>query len=832
MHRRVIPLRISDEYVRGDGVPVGAAGSHDDVALRLVFGPMWAGTARSIVWYDANGENPTITVLTTDMLAEGESEVYIVPIPAAPKAKAGQMHMTIKGATVSGGQETTATLTTTARFTVMESDWSEDAEAGGDITATQAQQLQAEIENIKAGIVDAKAAGAAAAKSEQAAAVSEAAAAESAGAAAGSAGKAASSEAAAAGSAGAAESARSVAEGARDAALTAQQAAENARQGAETAQGKAESARDTAAEAAQAAKNDAAGAAASAQKAAESKNAALNSANWAEYNADIAEGCKASAEAALGKAQKSALDAESWAVGGTGSRPGEDVNNARYWAEQAEAVVGGDFATRQEAQGYVSTHDQSNEAHADLRKAQSDLRDALIKKADLVDGKVSPSQLPDIYDEQGTAQSKVSEHNLDEGAHQYLLNRIGSCEGSAQSAQAAAEAAQATADAAQEAVSGVIHTIGVIPFQYGTLTYNGQAQSPVFNAYNPAALTIGGTTSGTNVGSYTATFAPKSGYRWADGTTAPRSVSWAISKAAGSLSISPAGMTLDKTARSKTITVTRSGDGAISASSNNTGAATVSVSGNTVTVTGKANGSAVVTVSVAEDSNHTAPADKTCAVTVVFWQDDFASNDWGDIIAACQNGLVPGTWAAGSRKAMTIGGAEYMVDIIGKNHDTYTAGGKAPLTFQLHTCYGETKSMNGSDTNSGGWTDCTMRKTHLPAILALMPAEVQSGIREVNKLTSAGSQSSTIVTTADKLFPLSEIEIFGSITKSTSGEGTQYDYYKAGNSVSRGQSYWERSPSVSDATRFCDVNYNSFLGAGANHALASSELGVAFAFCF
>ena len=38
-----------------------------------------------------------------------------------------------------------------------------------------------------------------------------------------------------------------------------------------------------------------------------------------------------------------------------------------------------------------------------------------------------------------------------------------------------------------------------------------------------------------------------------------------ISKAAGSLSISPTSMTLDATTKSKTITVTRSGDGTISA---------------------------------------------------------------------------------------------------------------------------------------------------------------------------------------------------------------------------------------------------------------------------
>ena len=37
--------------------------------------------------------------------------------------------------------------------------------------------------------------------------------------------------------------------------------------------------------------------------------------------------------------------AKSWAVGGTGKRPGEDTNNAKYWSEQAKANVGGDFAT-------------------------------------------------------------------------------------------------------------------------------------------------------------------------------------------------------------------------------------------------------------------------------------------------------------------------------------------------------------------------------------------------------------------------------------------------------------------------------------------------------
>lgn len=376
-------------------------------------------------------------------------------------------------------------------------------------------------------------------------------------------------------------------------------------------------------------------------------------------------------------------------------------------------------------------------------------------------------------------------------------------------------------------------TISAVPSQSGTLTYNGGSQSPTWNNYSTTQLTIGGTTSGTNAGSYTATFTPKSNYRWADGTTTAKSVSWSIGKAAGSLSISPTSMTLDTTTKSKTITVTRSGDGTISAVSSNTAAATVSVSGNTVTVTGKANGSATITISVAAGANYTAPTSKTCAVTVSFLKDNFADNDWSAIIAACHSGSVPSTWVVGNSKTMTINGASYQVDIIGKNHDTYASGGKAPLTFQLHDCYADTKAMNSSNTNSGGWTSCAMRSTHLPAILALMPTEVRSGIREVNKLTSAGSQSSTINTTADKLFLLSEVEIFGSTSHSAAGEGTQYDYYKAGNSKVKNRngsaaSWWERSPYASYSTRFCLVNGNG----GANYITASDARCVAFGFCF
>ena len=387
---------------------------------------------------------------------------------------------------------------------------------------------------------------------------------------------------------------------------------------------------------------------------------------------------------------------------------------------------------------------------------------------------------------------------------------------------------------AQQAVTVQKASIAV-PTQSGSLTYNGNAQSPTWTGYDQAEMTLGGVTTGTNAGNYNAVFTLKDkvGTQWTDGTTTAKTVAWSIQKAAGSLSISPTSMTLDTSATSKVITVTRSGTGAISAQSSAPTIASVSVSGNQVTVTGLQNGSATITVSVAADTNYTAPANKTCSVTVSLLADNFADNEWSEIIAACQSGNVPASWVVGNYKNMTINGKAYRIDIIGKNHDTYAAGGTAPLTFQMHDCYTEIKQMNSSNTNSGGWQNSAMRTTHLPAILNMMPAEVKAAIRDVQKKSSAGNQSSSIQTTNDKLFLLSEIEIFGSTTYSFAGEGKQYAYYQAGNSKVKNlsgsaSSWWERSPCSSNSAHFCRVNS----GGNADAIDANYSYGVAFGFCF
>ena len=75
-------------------------------------------------------------------------------------------------------------------------------------------------------------------------------------------------------------------------------------------------------------------------------------------------------------------------------------------------------------------------------------------------------------------------------------------------------------------------------------------------------------------------------------------------KTAGSVGLSTDSVSLDTSTPTATVTVTKVGDGAVSAVSSDPGVATVSVSGDVVTVTGVATGSATVTVNVAEGTDY------------------------------------------------------------------------------------------------------------------------------------------------------------------------------------------------------------------------------------
>lgn len=211
------------------------------------------------------------------------------------------------------------------------------------------------------------------------------------------------------------------------------------------------------------------------------------------------------------------------------------------------------------------------------------------------------------------------------------------------------------------------------------------------------------------------------------------------------------------------------------------------------------------------------------------------ATSWDNIAAVSKFGQAPNYWKVGDKKNITVNGVTYAAQIIGFDHDTLTTADgsrtKAGITFQLVDCLNTTYSMNGSNTNVNGWRGSTMRTSTMAMLLNQLSSDLKSVLKFVNKVTSVGNNNSGLETTSDKLFLLSEIEVFGATQYSYAGEGKQYEYYTAGNSTIKkvngsANAWWERSPRGGDTNSFCGVS-----GGGASYGYASTGFGVSFGFC-
>lgn len=160
MAKRIIELTVSDEYVIGGGVPIGAAGSHDDVVLRMAFGEMWTGLNIYATFTDALGENATEVMLLPSMLVSGTIMTYDLPIPASAKRIEGRTSLSLTGYTVVNGTKGIATNTTTTYFRVLPSKVAllDD----GTVDATLAEQLLSEMNYTEGRVGEAEVVAAAA----------------------------------------------------------------------------------------------------------------------------------------------------------------------------------------------------------------------------------------------------------------------------------------------------------------------------------------------------------------------------------------------------------------------------------------------------------------------------------------------------------------------------------------------------------------------------------------------------------------------------------------------------------------------------------------------
>lgn len=401
------------------------------------------------------------------------------------------------------------------------------------------------------------------------------------------------------------------------------------------------------------------------------------------------------------------------------------------------------------------------------------------------------------------------------------------------------------------------------PTWKSNLTYTGSAQSvsstSYWNNYNTSYMTIGGTTSATNAGTYIATFIPGSNYRWADGTTSAINVNWTINKATGSLSVNPTTVAINGNNYSSgvAVTITRAGDGAISYSPTSISGLTLSLNGNTLTI--KGNGSTAVsaktiTISVAAGTNHTAPANKTITVSAEYWSwgtdggpvdaawfnglKNYLASNSGSSIRTSNGGSILGTTKSVTLSSAVLGTTTHLIRVIGVDQDANNT-----VTFQTKNCLSQYTTF-GSNAVWIGSTARSLCQNYYNAFPG------KAAIKTIKKGTcpNYGDRNQNVTYNDETVFLLSERE-FGLDTYSplstansttskaecTQGKNFAYSYYTSNatrimylgdTSTSSYGCPWERSRRYDNSRRVCFVNGDGDAG----YSSYSNSAGLAPAF--
>lgn len=220
----------------------------------------------------------------------------------------------------------------------------------------------------------------------------------------------------------------------------------------------------------------------------------------------------------------------------------------------------------------------------------------------------------------------------------------------------------------------------------------------------------------------------------------------------------------------------------------------------------------------------------------------FGKASWSDIAALSESGSADKYFSVGDEKTISLTtGEQVTLVILGFDHDDLTGGGKAGMSIGMKNLLATTYRMNASNTNAGGWDESEMRTSTMATLLSQLPSDLQSVIKQVNKKATAGSQSTSITTSADKLWLLAEVEVDGTTSAGYADEGEQYEYWKTvkdgtvaadrikylSNGSGSASIWWLRSPNVSYTAGFRYFTSTGFV----SYYLASYTRGVSFGFC-
>jgi len=161
-----------------------------------------------------------------------------------------------------------------------------------------------------------------------------------------------------------------------------------------------------------------------------------------------------------------------------------------------------------------------------------------------------------------------------------------------------------------------------VPTQSGAPIYTGSTITPAWSGYDSSLMSISGSTSGTNAGSYTAKFSLKDkvNYTWADGTTADKSVAWSIGKAQASITLDKSSVVLNGDKLSETVNISSVGMTSIMVMSSDMTVAMASLNGNVLTISSvdETTGTATIVINGTVDSNYNAPEYPSVEVSAEF----------------------------------------------------------------------------------------------------------------------------------------------------------------------------------------------------------------------
>ena len=220
----------------------------------------------------------------------------------------------------------------------------------------------------------------------------------------------------------------------------------------------------------------------------------------------------------------------------------------------------------------------------------------------------------------------------------------------------------------------------------------------------------------------------------------------------------------------------------------------------------------------------------------------FEKASWSDIAALSESGSADKYFSVGDEKTISLTtGEQVTLVILGFDHDDLTGGGKAGISIGMKNLLATKYRMNATATNEGGWDESEMRTSTMATLLSQLPSDLQGVIKQVNKKATAGGASTSITTSADKLWLLAEVEVDGTTSAGYADEGEQYEYWKTvkdgtvaadrikylSNGSGSAYSWWLRSPHFSNSTSF-----RSFYSTGTViDSNANVARGVSFGFC-